>query len=729
MIWKTSRTEMNQNLTKPKFSAGLSDFAFFIFFMMIFISLFLLFIQVKSYADPSSVNYVHVINSCHLDIGFAGLSVEIMDRYFHKHFPMAISVASDLKSKYNISSWNFMFQSWVVYLFLNCPNDLGLNCPSPSQKADVEHAIRSGVISYHAFPHNAELETLHPIFIEEGIRLTHRLDEKYGRALKATLSQRDVPGMSRSIIPILKSMGVNSVSVGVNTISAPPDVPRVFRWLDKNSDSELFGMWHPRGYGGTSVQDSVIFDGLEHALVPYWNGDNAGPFHASGYVSQYAKIQKEFPNAQVFPSTYDNFTQHLLDIKDKLPTVSSEIGDTWIYGIQSDPIKVSKMRAMNRVWSQFEGDRSDPNYLNATFWALKNGEHTWGRDVKSNLADNTNWTNANFHAAKAANVAGYGKLEKSWIEQRIWGIETPLKVLSDAGDDSLLPRLKAEFDSIDNVATPTLDTPVPNPADPLSFGRLAVKLNPTTGAISSLQLDGQEWLPNDLFSFVYHVYNTTDYDNFLNGYASRLPPPGWAEHDFGKPNLPKMPSTTYNGTLGKVWRSEKSLLLEIVFPKEVVSEFGGAEQTFIQFDFEDSTFNITATFINKTSTRLPESMHIRMHASPESVYRVHKLNGWVDPLDVVSRGAKRLHGVQDGISQTYDGKGLMIDFVDSALVAFGGPDAFPTPIVNETSDVLKYGANAILWDNLWGTNYIMWYPFANYSADIKYRFSATLSKE
>ena len=34
---------------------------------------------------------------------------------------------------------------------------------------------------------------------------------------------------------------------------------------------------------------------------------------------------------------------------------------------------------------------------NATRFALKNGEHTWGKDVKSNLKDNSNWTNPDFH--------------------------------------------------------------------------------------------------------------------------------------------------------------------------------------------------------------------------------------------------------------------------------------------------------------------------------------------
>ena len=80
------------------------------------------------------------------------------------------------------------------------------------------------------------------------------------------------------------------------------------------------------------------------------------------------------------------------------------------------------MRAMNRVWANFSGDRNDETYLNATFWALKNGEHTWGRDVKSNLKDDFNWTNVAFHAANASHIRGYDTLEQSWVGTNVYSL-------------------------------------------------------------------------------------------------------------------------------------------------------------------------------------------------------------------------------------------------------------------------------------------------------------------
>jgi hypothetical protein len=49
-------------------------------------------------------------------------------------------------------------------------------------------------------------------------------------------------------------------------------------------------MWHPRGYGGISLDEAVIVPGLTHALVVDWNGDNAGPYDAATYKVPHAYI-------------------------------------------------------------------------------------------------------------------------------------------------------------------------------------------------------------------------------------------------------------------------------------------------------------------------------------------------------------------------------------------------------------------------------------------------------
>mgnify|MGYP001179789920 CR=1 FL=1 len=60
------------------------------------------------------VNSVHVINSCHLDIGFADSSANIVNEYFHNYLSKAaVTTVHGMPLR-------FMFQSWIVDLFFSC---------------------------------------------------------------------------------------------------------------------------------------------------------------------------------------------------------------------------------------------------------------------------------------------------------------------------------------------------------------------------------------------------------------------------------------------------------------------------------------------------------------------------------------------------------------------------------------------------------------------------------
>ena len=180
---------------------------------------------------PHITKTVHVINSCHLDIGFADSSANIINRYFDDHIPRAVSVAEELRasSVAGLDKLGFMFQSWVLSFYLDCPPHMGLHCPSDQNITRVEQAIRDGDITWHAFPHNAQLEIMGGALLKAGIDLTHTLDDRFNLSRKVTLSQRDVPGMPRSVIPFLNRSGVTAISIG-NGGSTPPDIPPCFLW-------------------------------------------------------------------------------------------------------------------------------------------------------------------------------------------------------------------------------------------------------------------------------------------------------------------------------------------------------------------------------------------------------------------------------------------------------------------------------------------------------------------
>ena len=109
-----------------------------------------------------------------------------------------------------------MTHTYLVTLFLDCPSGLGLHCPDADAVATFKSAVAAGDITWHAFPYNAQLEVMDVSMVRFGLNLTHTIDDLFGLPHKKTLSQRDVPGMPRAVIPILVDNGVNAISIGCN---------------------------------------------------------------------------------------------------------------------------------------------------------------------------------------------------------------------------------------------------------------------------------------------------------------------------------------------------------------------------------------------------------------------------------------------------------------------------------------------------------------------------------
>jgi hypothetical protein len=51
-----------------------------------------------------------------------------------------------------------LLQAYLISLYMDCPPGMGLHCPSAKERAAVEAAIRKGIITWHAFPHNAQVQ-------------------------------------------------------------------------------------------------------------------------------------------------------------------------------------------------------------------------------------------------------------------------------------------------------------------------------------------------------------------------------------------------------------------------------------------------------------------------------------------------------------------------------------------------------------------------------------------
>lgn len=138
-------------------------------------------------------------------------------------------------------------------------------------------------------------------------------------------------------------------------VSQPPNVPNIYQWKDPVSGETILNLNHRNGYGGwrtfdvyTSqlfhLQEMVVIPGYNEAMLVAFNDDNQGPYQ-SGWLSTIFNAAKNFfPDAEVIASSFDDYLSgaaaYVNDNPESLPTLTGEIGDTWIYGCASDPKKV-----------------------------------------------------------------------------------------------------------------------------------------------------------------------------------------------------------------------------------------------------------------------------------------------------------------------------------------------------------------------------------------------------
>lgn len=695
-----------------------------------------------------NISTIYLVSSCHLDVGFADSAANIVNRYFEYFFPEAILVANTLRKYGEEIRLVFTTHSYLVSLYLDCPPNMGLHCPSEEAKDNFKEAVNRGDITWHAFPFNSEPEyLLRPLMVEAGFNLTHRLDDAFGRARTVTMSQRDVPGMTSAIIPLMVKAGVKAVTVGVNSASMPPGVPSVFQWQHNASDTRVLAMWHPGGYGGTKgiTLDSIVsVPDMPQALAFAIRGDNSGPPSVLEVIKNYETLKKLFPDATVIASGYDPFVLELMQYQDRLPVVSGEIGDTWVYGTASDPWKTQQFYTIINTWERAI-KLSEDLYLediriqNFSRLLIKNGEHTWGKDVKTYLNDWVNWDNKAFLAH--IDTSPYQSMIASWVEQRSWGIGYALEAL---GDHPLLVDIQLELEKLKfngDVSTSgfTLES---NPSSvhvlPVDGGTISIQFDVASGNIvmytdSRVSSESFASYGQPLAQIVYQTFNNKSYNAFLSQYLYTNT--SWADKDLGKHNMEVSSLQMTSPSIKSMWSKlnkasmEYHFLLQLVFnDSSLISDYGAPQAMWLEVMIDNSTqLNLTLYITNKTATRLPESLSLYFDPPVKDNSRVFvtKLGSMVDIESVVRNGSQHLHSSQTvTYSLPSNTPHMTFESLDTSVVCVGYPNPFPTP---PSRPAVDDGFSYNIFNNIWGTNYIMWYPYRQEDESSMYRFTMKYS--
>lgn len=661
---------------------------------------------------------VIVVSKTHLDLGFTDYAENIRRKYIDSFIPSAIELAEKVNTDKN-KSFVWTTGSWIL--------KEALEYSTQEQRVNLENALKCGNIVPHAMPFTTHTELLDEDTLNYGLSIVDALDDIRG---KKTISAKmtDVPGHTKALVPLLSEHGIKLLHIGVNGASALPVVPGCFLW--KCGDSEVIVIYSG-DYGGAfkcDLIDEVLY--FDHTL------DNHGAPSPEKVLAKLNKIKAEFPDYDVAAGSLDDYAEALWQVKDKLPVIDNEIGDTWIHGSASDPYKSAALRELMRLKRKWLSDgsmkRNSEEYKGFTDNLLCVAEHTCGMDTKCYFADYENYIKTDFQRARKKDKiivkhpfkdypynilniinkirfrSSYSIIEKSWQEQR----EYLDKALSHLNDEHKSQASKALSSLLPENQVLLADAEKYNGCVE-AFG-FQLELN-SYGGIGRLSLDGKEIIKsNDKPLVEYRSYTSKDYDFWFNHYSRGMDKNGiWAYPDFGRPLLKyadgKYPEGRfyYKMTDGCVSKAENCVKISAALKCDIIATTkAGAPKTIqVIYTLDKNGVSFDVLWFDKEANRTTEALFLHLYPNCSQLSLV-KLGSKIDYKSVVSMGGRNLHAVEKCIFENSDGTFEIQNF-HSPLVSLGQGKILEYD--NKIEDCTTDGISYVLYNNVWGTNFPLWY--------------------
>jgi hypothetical protein len=217
--------------------------------------------------------------------------------------------------------------------------------------------------------------------------------------------------------------------------------------------------------------------------------------------------------------------------------------------------------------------------------------------------------------------------------------------------------------------------------------------------------------------FTYQTLSSEDFQRFLDTYLTTKA--DWAKKDFGKPNIERF------GAKNQDWQAEASevhveesaeahrIVVELKLKDDAAFESGRAafpRHVFVEMVLPkaEPVIEMTLSWFGKPATRMPEALWLTFDpiAEDEKGWTLDKSGEEISPFDVVASGNRSMHCLQKGFAYRKGAEQFVVNTLDAPLVALG--ERTPLRFSNDQPDLSK-GLHSCLYNNAWGTNYIMWY--------------------
>jgi len=639
---------------------------------------------------------IHLVFKTHLDIGFTDLSKNVVSKYINQYIPKAINTINELEDREEKLSW--ITGSWLV--------DYYLKKSSPEKVRELESMIQRGYIGYHGLPFTTHTELMNKRLFNYGLSIYKNLDSKFHRETIAA-KMTDVPGHTKSMIPLLVNSGIKYIHIGVNTGCSVPEVPPLFRWIADDGSSIL--VQYSSDYGA-----EYEIPNSNDLLIIKNSADNCGPPTAEQVIKTYKELKEKYPTYTIIPSNLDNYARAILPYANQFPGIDKEIGDTWIHGIASDPNKVSDYLRLLRYGEKLvEDNKLEINseiYNNFYGNLLMIPEHTWGLDCKKYLPDYSNWSMDDFKRARKNNtisldqippkyqiVENFTKTEYANIFRNQEGLRSHLtyslfesshkeqREYLNFAIKSLPQTLQKNWKSKSTIETSELDKFSVDEKGVIDFGNFKCQ-------------------------FSYQTFSSDDFNRFNNTYNKNFRSNwAWTCSDFGKPGIefvkPFLENKIYKPRLISIKKNGNESIVKIKMQDETPESCPSILKISCYKVKKDNSIFINCSWDEKLASRLPEAMWFSFYTD-ELEYKVKKLDSYIDPWNVVVNGARTLHVIEE-----VKGDRISIIPLTSPLVSLSNRKLlkFDNKLPEKNGEF-----HFNIFNNIWGTNFPQWYEGAGH---------------
>lgn len=661
------------------------------------------------------IKKVHVVFMTHFDMGFTDLADHVLSRYINEFIPGAVSLAEEMNRD---GKKRFV---WTLGAFLI---DRYLKEADEAETKRLEAAIMRGDICWHGLAFTTHTELMDRDLMDFDLSYADELDSRFGKkTIAAKLT--DVPGHTKAMVPVMARHGKKYLHIGVNPSSMNPEVPKSFLW--RSGDSQLLVQYSP-------VYGSACYaEGMDEVLEFVFLGDNLGIPSKTEVLEQLKALEKVYPNGKAEASTLDAYAERLWENRRALPVITEEIGDTWIHGIASDPVKVRGFKRLLGLKNKWKQERSF-DYGSSEFHGFMEKllmvcEHTWALDYKKHLFDFENWEKADFNKARKADFvtdamfternapllnavyrekgvsrleSTYDWYESSYEEQRAYLCEA-VRLLPDNYREEAILELEREQRKV------PLEGEEIHPFETVSIKEWKAAFD-GSGAMVYLEKEGKVWIDGGCFGrFSYETYGALEavreFYEYNHAFKENMT---WSEADFSKPGLETvegLSNRNYSFGVQSMRKTGSSVEILLAGNRRAVEEYGCPAGGRISYTFGEELL-CDLSWKNKDANKMPEALWFDVNLDVENPYlwKMIILEQEISPMEVVKGGNRRQHCVEKLVYDGADGT-IELGNPDSPLVSLGGRRLYGG--CRELPDMSK-GFSYCLFNNKWGTNFPMW---------------------